>query len=80
MSAEYGVFSEAAGGCIFAPCYSTEEAERERQRFISEDDEDADDLTVKELCTEHEGQPKDGCEECYEDEDEDEDEEGGYRP
>jgi hypothetical protein len=32
---EYGIFSEAAGGCIYAPCYSTEEAEQERQRMIA---------------------------------------------
>lgn len=76
-NAEYGIFSESAGGCIFAPCYSPEEAERERQRLITEDGEDADDLTVRELCPDHEEQPKDGCEECYtEDADEtDEDEE-----
>jgi hypothetical protein len=73
MSAEYGIFSEDAGGCIYAPCYSTSEAETERQRLITEDGEDADDLTVRELCTEHEEQPKDSCEECYDRPEDDED-------
>ncbi|QDN64373.1 hypothetical protein [Streptomyces sp. S1D4-14] len=71
MSAEYGIFSESAGGCIYAPCYSTGETETERQRLITEDGEEADDLTVKELCPDHEEQPKDGCEECFTEEDED---------
>lgn len=74
---EYGIFSEEGGGCIFHPCYSPEEAEVERQRLITVDGEDADDLTVRELCLEHEEQPKDGCEDCFEaeeDEDDTEDE------
>jgi hypothetical protein len=62
---EYGIFSEAAGGCIYAPCYSPEEAAEERVRLITEDGEEADDLTVKELCRDHEEQPKDACEECF---------------
>ena len=64
MSAEYGIFSETAGGCIYAPCYSTEEADRERERLIAEDGEESDDLTVFELCPDHEEQPKNGCEGC----------------
>jgi hypothetical protein len=63
--AEYGIFSESAGGCIFAPCYSVQEAEQERDRLVAEDGEELDDLTVKELCPDHEEQPKDGCEECF---------------
>ncbi|MFE6000416.1 hypothetical protein ACFQ6C_26705 [Streptomyces sp. NPDC056454] len=63
-NAEYGIFSEAAGGCIYAPCHSPEEAARERERLITEDGEDAGDLTVNELCPDHEEQPKHGCEDC----------------
>lgn len=66
---EFGIFSEAAGGCIYAPCYSPEEAEQERQRLIAEDGEEDADLTVDELCSDHEEQPKHGCDECDEQED-----------
>jgi len=72
---EYGIFSEAAGGCIYAPCCSTGEAETERQRLIAEDGEEPDDLTVVELCPDHEEQPKNGCEECVDEDAEDEAEE-----
>lgn len=75
MSAEYGIFSESAGGCIYAPCYSPEEANRERDRLIADVGEEADDLTVLELCPEHEEQPKHGCEECADEDAEDETEE-----
>lgn len=70
---EYGIFSEAAGGCVFHPCYSPEEAETERQRLIAEEGEPDEDLTVKEMCPDHtdEEQPKDGCEECFTEEPED---------
>lgn len=61
---EYGIFSESAGGCVYAPCYSPEEADEERARLVAEDGEEADDLTVHELCPDHEDQPKHGCEEC----------------
>lgn len=62
---EYGIFSDAAGGCIYAPCHSPEEAERERARLISEGEE-SDDLTVMEMCPDHldEEQPKANCEDC----------------
>lgn len=71
---EYGIFSEAAGGCIYAPCYSVKEAEAERERLITEDGEEADDLTVKEICPDHEGEPKDGCEDCWTEEDDEKEE------
>lgn len=74
MCVEYGIFSESAGGCIYAPCYSPEEANRERDRLIAEDGEEADDLTVQELCPEHAEQPKNGCDECFTEYGEDTDE------
>lgn len=67
---EFGVFSESAGGCIFAPCYSRDEAEQSRAWIILQDGEDPADLDVLELCPEHEEQPKDGCEGCADDEEE----------
>lgn len=70
---EYGIFSEAAGGCIYAPCYSTQEAQQERDRMVKEDGEEVEDLTIEELCPEHEEQPKYGCEECDEQEGDEED-------
>lgn len=70
MSAEYGIFSEAAGGCIYTGCHSTQEAEQERDRMVHEDGEEAEDLTVKELCPDHEEQPRCNCEECFGEEDE----------
>ncbi|MFD5566674.1 hypothetical protein [Streptomyces cadmiisoli] len=75
---EYGIFSEAAGGCIYAPCYFTKEAEQERDRLVAENGEEAEDLTIEELCPDHEEQPKHGCEDCGEEyaEDSDEDKEG----
>jgi hypothetical protein len=69
---EYGIFSEAAGGCIYAPCYSAQEAEQERDRMVSEEGEEVEDLTILELCPDHEEQPKNGCEECAEGEADDE--------
>ena len=68
---EYGIFSEDAGGCIYAPCYSAAEARRERVRLI-EEGEDKRDLSIHELCPEHsdQEQPKHGCEECEEESDE----------
>lgn len=68
---EYGIFSEAAGGCIYAPCHSVQEAEQERDRMVSEDGEEVEDLTIEELCPDHEEQPKNGCEECADEEPED---------
>jgi hypothetical protein len=71
-NAEYGIFSESAGGCIYAPCYSREEAEEQRARLVAEDGEEPEDLTIEELCPDHEEQPKHGCEECADEGDEDE--------
>lgn len=64
---EYGIFSESAGGCVYAPCYSLVEAEGEWARMVAEDGEEPEDLTVHELCPDHEEQPKHGCEECADD-------------
>lgn len=66
---QYGAWSEGAGGFIFAAGCAMESA-----NFAAEQlDEDPDD-TVKILavCSEHEEQPADRCEECFADDDEDE--------
>lgn len=67
---EYGLFNDE--GCLEAQMYSPEEAEARRQEYIAEG-EHPDDVTAKEICPDHEGQPKDSCEECFADEPEDED-------
>jgi hypothetical protein len=70
---EYGIFSEAAGGCIESGLYSVAEGEERRAKLVAEG-EDAGDLAVKEMCPDHEEQPKDGCEECADEDDEEADE------
>ena len=67
--AEYGIFSEEAAGCIYAPCYSVQEAETERARIIAEYGDEPDDLTIEELCPNHEEQAKATCEECFTEDD-----------
>lgn len=59
---EYGLFSDE--GCFYGPCYSLAEAEIEKARYVAEG-EDPDDVTIRELCPDHEGQPKDDCDDCF---------------
>ena len=73
---EYGLFNDE--GCLEAQMYSVEEAEGRRAEYITEGLEEPEDITVRELCPDHEGQPKDGCEECNAEPDEDDDED--YEP
>lgn len=65
---EYGLFTDE--GCLEAQMYSAEEAEARRQEYIAEG-EHLDDVTVQEMCPDHEGQPRGGCEECLADEPDD---------
>lgn len=76
---EYGIWSAAAGGFIDYG-YATPEAAQPAVAALVEQDEDADDLKVLEMCQEHrdEEQPADGCESCNaesDDAEEDEDDE-----
>lgn len=75
MSTQYGVWSTESGGFIVTSSWSSEEAERDRQAEIAnaapEDREDATaDLTVRAICSDHEEQPADGCEDCATEEEE----------
>jgi hypothetical protein len=67
MAKEFGIFSEAAGGCIYHPFYSIGEAEDMRAEAIR-GGEDSADLAIKVLCPEHEEQPLEDCQDCAEDE------------
>jgi len=59
MLHEFGIFSNE--GLIEGQFYSRDEAvEALSERY----DEEGDGLKVLEICPEHEGQPKHGCEEC----------------
>lgn len=61
--AEYGVFNDE--GCIYGPV-SKDEAESVASTEKSYDDgRFADLISVKEICPDHEGQPKGSCEECF---------------
>lgn len=58
MATEYGLFNDE--GCVEAGFYSAEEA-----RAAITNDYDADDgLEIEEICPDHEGQPRCGCEIC----------------
>jgi hypothetical protein len=57
MSTEYGLFSDE--GCVEAGFTSWIHAHLFLQCYSEEDD-----LEVLEICPDHEGQPKDFCEEC----------------
>ncbi|MFF7198291.1 hypothetical protein ACFZAM_31860 [Streptomyces sp. NPDC008079] len=62
---EYGLFNELdrTEGCFEAGMYTREEADARRLEYIAEG-EDPEDIVVAELCPEHEGQAKNGCEGC----------------
>lgn len=73
---EYGLFSDE--GCFYGPCWSMAEAEKERTRFIEEEGEDPDDIAIREMCPDHEGEAKDDCDECYAEYDEDDNDKDDY--
>jgi hypothetical protein len=62
---EYGLFNELdrTEGCFEAGLYSLDMAAARRQEYIAQG-EDPEDITVEELCPDHEGLAKNGCEEC----------------
>lgn len=62
---EYGIFNSE--GCVEAQFYSRKAA----NLAIVEDYEDDSDMTVEEVCTDHELQPANACEECLAEDDED---------
>lgn len=67
MSQEYGIWTDNDGGFTEAQLYSLEEAEDRLAEIIGESkdpESEREDLSIKEICPDHEGQVKDGCEEC----------------
>lgn len=77
----FGIWSEYSGGFIDCGFGSAEAAEEAMEGMIQgevdadDDPEDAEraaeeDYSVKEECSDHEEQPKDGCEECFAEEQE----------
>lgn len=64
---EYGIFGDE--GCIEDGFYSREDAARKVEHMNSIYENDV--FEIHEICSEHEGQPKDGCEECPADDAED---------
>lgn len=54
---EYGLFNDE--GCVERGLWSQEQAHQALQAYSLEDE-----LTVHRLCSEHEEQPADTCEEC----------------
>lgn len=63
--AEYGLFNDE--GCVEAGFYSREEALNARAMRYDPDD----DLEVLEVCPDHEGQPREHCDDCKQDFDDD---------
>jgi hypothetical protein len=59
---EYGLFSDE--GCFEAQMYSMAEAETRRAEYIR-DGEDPEDVTIKEMCPNHEGEANSDCAECW---------------
>lgn len=61
---EYGLFNDE--GCVDRGFISVEAAEA----ALAEQYDVGDELVVKELCPEHEEEPRDSCEECNVEEEE----------
>ncbi|WP_156161944.1 hypothetical protein [Nocardia vulneris] len=60
---EYGIFS--AEGCVSSQHYSSKEAEEALADLVDDPEGyDPGDLEVVEICSEHEEQRADSCEEC----------------
>lgn len=60
---EYGIWTDADGGFSEVQM-SRSQADARLVELIAEDPDNADDLSVVELCGDHEEQPAVGCEEC----------------
>lgn len=68
-SIEFGIWTENDGGFVETGIYSKEEGEKRLVEYFEEDADNVGDLTLVEICPDHEEQPKDGCDECNADED-----------
>ncbi|MFI7691746.1 hypothetical protein ACIBQ6_21945 [Nonomuraea sp. NPDC049655] len=67
MATEYGVFNDE--GLVEDHLWSLGEAEAAAAQHRAQGDEFAE---AREICPDHEGQPKDGCEACEDEESSDE--------
>lgn len=89
MSTQYGVWSSSEGGFISTGAWSPEEAAADRQAELDATARAADstdlaadlaelaaDLTVKAICSDHDEQPVDACDECSAEDDEEDDPRG----
>jgi hypothetical protein len=56
---EYGIFNDE--GCIENGMYSLDEA----KSVAAERYSDEPDTVIREMCPEHNEQPRDSCEDCY---------------
>lgn len=72
MAMEYGVFED--GACIEAGFHGEAGKAAAKERIaslVAEDPEMVDAYEVAEICPDHDEQPKNGCEECADEEPED---------
>ncbi|MFI6495964.1 hypothetical protein [Nonomuraea typhae] len=69
---EFGIWTENDGGFTETQLYSREAAEHRLAEIIAEGEspeevvELREDLRIEEICEDHEGQPRHGCEDCNE--------------
>lgn len=72
---EYGIWTDGDGGFTEIGLHSLGAAEIRLAEIIAESpdpDADREDLSIKEVCPDHEDQPKDDCDECYAEDDDNE--------
>jgi hypothetical protein len=67
---DYGIFTDE--GLLENQFYRESAAQERRLELLQEDGEDADPdyYSVEEICSDHEDQPSNGCEECASEEEE----------
>ena len=63
-SIEFGIWTENDGGFVETGIYSKEEGEKRLVEYLEADIDNVGDLTLVEICPDHEEQPKNGCDEC----------------
>ena len=73
-STEYGVWDDECGGFIATQCWSRDEAAREIDRLVDQEDAERSDLSVAVICADHPEHHADSCEECFADHEEEEEE------
>lgn len=66
---EYGIWGDEEGGFVDTGLYSKTEADESLRSIAAKADEGCD-YHIREVCPEHEEQPRDECEECNADEEE----------